>query len=258
MSNVCPPDPFFSASPVQADFTPWPNPSSCIAPRFVYNMPWRPYPPLIPLGASAAAEPDVSFLFRMCLDPKQGLDGNDYERAAKLLGTETAAIEAVAEVETSGKAFDDEGRPRILYERHYFHRLTHGRYDHRHPDISNALRGGYGKFSAQYGKLEKAYALDPVAALQSASWGRFQIMGKNFHAAGFASVQRFVLALTRSEANHLQAFASFVKADSHLLKALQKKDWATFARSYNGKDYKDNDYDGKLDKAYRKLVSNKR
>ena len=85
-----------------------------------------------------------------------------------------------------------------------------------------------------------------------------QIMGKNFHAAGSASVQRFMLALTRSEANHLQAFANFVKANGHLLKALQKKDWATLAKGHNGKDYKDKNYDGKLDKAYKELASNKR
>lgn len=94
----------------------------------------------------------------------------------------------------AGSAFDDYGRPRILFERHYFPRLTQGRYDKRHPDISNSLAGGYGKFSAQYGKLERAYVLDAVAALESASWGRFQIMGSNYRDAGFVSVQEFVLA----------------------------------------------------------------
>ncbi|MDD4881534.1 MAG: N-acetylmuramidase domain-containing protein [Gallionellaceae bacterium] len=70
-----------------------------------------------------------------------------------------------------------------MYERHYFHRLTNGKYSKKHPDISNSLSGGYGKFSAQYGKLERAFNLDPEAALKSASWGRFQIMGNNHQAA---------------------------------------------------------------------------
>lgn len=253
MSNVCSPGPIFSGLSPVSDLDVLFNPLMCIAPRSCWPAPWMGSLPVGPQAAHPAVEPDLSFLFRMCLNPKQGLDQQSYESAATLLDVEVAAIQAVAEVETSGKAFDEQGRPRILYERHYFHRLTHGRYDHLHPDISNALRGGYGKFSAQYGKLEKAFALDPAAALQSASWGRFQIMGKNFHAAGFSSVQWFVLALTRSEANHLQAFASFVKANKIMREALKKKDWATFAKGYNGSSYKENKYDTKLEQAYKRL-----
>lgn len=206
------------------------------------------------VGALSRSAPDVSFLFRMCLNPVRGISEKDYADNAALLGVEVAAIKAVAEVETSGSAFDDQGRPRILFERHYFHRLTHGHYDKLHPDISNSLAGGYGKFSAQYGKLEKAYLLDAVAALESASWGRFQIMGNNYRAAGFDSVQEFVLALTRTEAAHLRAFASFVLAHHGLHNALQKKDWTAFAKAYNGKGYKANDYDTKLKDAYGKFA----
>lgn len=200
------------------------------------------------------AAPDVSFLFRMCLNPRVGLTDQDFADAAAGLGVEVAAIKAVAEVEAPGKAFDESGRPRILYERHYFHRLTQGRYDKQHPDISNTLGGGYGKFSAQYGKLEKAYLLDAEAALKSASWGRFQIMGENHPAAGYSSVQAFVLALTRSEAAHLQAFTRFVMANNSMNEALRKKEWAAFAKAYNGKNYQQNDYDTKLKSAYDKFT----
>lgn len=205
-------------------------------------------------GSLFGPAPDVSFLFRMCLGPQRGISEQDYAAAATQLSVDVAAIKSVAEVETSGAAFDDYGRPRILFERHYFHRLTHGRYDKRHPDISNSLAGGYGKFSAQYGKLEKAYLLDAVAALESASWGRFQIMGNNYRDAGFASVQEFVLALSRTEAAHLRAFASFVSANKALNKALQQKEWTAFAKAYNGKGYKKNDYDTKLKNAYDKFA----
>ncbi|HUW54119.1 MAG TPA: N-acetylmuramidase family protein [Rhodanobacter sp.] len=258
MSNFCSPGPILTPIFPSLSFAPDPfalfNPFTGIAPRSMRPAPWT-GPACVSPAANSGAEPDLSFLFRMCLDPKRGLDQQSYERAATLLGVEVATIQAVAKVETSGNAFDEQGRPRILYERHYFHRLTHGRYDHLHPDISNALRGGYGTFSAQYGKLQQAYRLDPVAALQSASWGRFQIMGKNFHAAGYSSVQRFVLALTRSEANHLQAFANFVKANQAMHEALKQKKWATFAQCYNGSSYKENNYDSKLEKAYNQLTS---
>ena len=201
--------------------------------------------PFLPQSAD-----DPSILFRACLNPTRGLDDADYGRAAAALGAEIAAVQAVADVETSGNAFDEQGRPRILFERHYFHRLTGGRFDASHAAISAAGAGGYGKFSEQYGKLEIAYGLDADAALRSASWGRFQIMGDNHRAAGYASVRDFVVALTRSEAAHLDAFVAFVNADKSMAEALRKKDWATFARRYNGPGYAKNDYDGKLQRAY--------
>lgn len=198
---------------------------------------------------------DLEFLFRECRNPARGLSADDYATAAAELGVDVPAIQAVAEVETSGEAFDESGRPRILFERHYFHRRTDGRYAATHPRISNARAGGYGKFSAQYGKLEEAYRLAPEAALRAASWGRFQIMGDNFKAAGFASVEAFVLAMTRSEAEHLMAFTRFVKNNKRMLAALRKHDWAAFAAAYNGPGYRKNSYDTKLEAAHRRFSS---
>lgn len=200
------------------------------------------------------AEPDLSHLFTSCLNPEMGLSDEDFQEAATSLNAEIAAIKVVAEVETSGKAFDEYGRPRILYERHYFHRLTDGKYSKKHSDISSATSGGYGKFSSQYSKLERAYELDQDAALRSASWGRFQIMGNNFQAAGFSSAAWFVLAMTQSESAHLMAFTSFVQSNKSMLTALRDKDWAAFAASYNGPNYKDNQYDTKMEAAYKRLT----
>lgn len=61
-------------------------------------------------------DPIVDFLFTQCLNPVQGLSGVDYEMAATSLGVEEAAIKAVSEVETAGHAFDEYGRPKILFE----------------------------------------------------------------------------------------------------------------------------------------------
>lgn len=198
---------------------------------------------------------DPAILFTTNLSPLRGLSDADYGRAAAALGAEIAAVQAVAAVETAGNAFDDRGRPRILFERHYFHRLTGGRFDAAHAAISDPTAGGYGKFSEQYGKLREAYGLDADAALRSASWGRFQIMGDNCRAAGHASVREFVVALTQAEAAHLDAFVAFVCSDRTMAEALRKKDWATFARRYNGPGYAKNDYDGKLKRAYERFAA---
>jgi hypothetical protein len=198
-------------------------------------------------------EPDLDFLFTQCRSPARGLSEDDYAAAAKSLDIEVAMIKAVAEIESPRGPFDSMGRPEILFERHYFHNFTFGKYDKTDPDISTASQGGYGKYSAQYGKLERAYALDPDAALRSVSWGRFQIMGNNFADAGFTSVAKFVLAMTKSEAEHLSAFVSFVKANPQRLNALRKKDWAGFAKRYNGAGYEKYHYDTKLAAAYKKF-----
>lgn len=222
--------------------TPLPGPVCGASSRYPANTPAR-----------VSAGPDLSRLFRQCLNPTMGLTEADYTSAARSLGIDVAAIQAVAEVETAGSAFDSMGRPRILFERHYFHRFTSGRFDKSHARISARSAGGYGKFSVQYTKLEQAYGLDPDAALRSASWGRFQIMGNNHRAAGFATAHAFVEAMSTSEAEQLKAFVSFVASDRTLLSALRQKDWAAFARAYNGAGYRKNHYDTKLQAAYQRL-----
>jgi hypothetical protein len=205
------------------------------------------------IGQHIDSEADLGMLFQGHLNPEQGLSDAHYLQAASALNVEVAAIQAVAEVETSGHAFDNQGRPTILFERHYFHRLTQGAFDATHGSISQASAGGYGKFSEQYGKLEEAWHLAPDAALRSASWGRFQIMGDNFRAAGFDSASAMVLAHTRAEFEHLKAFVHFVLSNKGMPPALRAKDWNTFARAYNGKGYKANDYDGKMQRAYERI-----
>ncbi|HTZ72064.1 MAG TPA: N-acetylmuramidase domain-containing protein, partial [Acetobacteraceae bacterium] len=65
------------------------------------------------------------------------LTAADYTAAAATLGCQAAAIQAVAQTETKRAAWDDLGRPTILYERHYFSRLSGHLYDATHPDISS-------------------------------------------------------------------------------------------------------------------------
>lgn len=202
----------------------------------------------------AAARQAVKNLLRLCQSPKRGLTDRDYEAEARSLGVDVPAIRAVAAVEAPRGAFDEHGRPVILFERHHFHRLTSGAHSRRHPGISSASAGGYGKFSAQYAKLEEAYGLDAPAALKAASWGRFQIMGSNFAEAGFSSVEEMVATMMQSERAQLGAFSRFIASDRRMLEALRKKDWAGFAARYNGPGYARNRYDERLSAEYQKLV----
>lgn len=61
-----------------------------------------------------------------------------------------------------------------------------------------------------------------------------------------------------SEVNHLQAVVQFILSSGSCLSGIQNKNWQQFARYYNGKYYKRNNYDQKLAHAYNKLISNKK
>ena len=185
---------------------------------------------------------------------KRPLQNADFQRAADALGVSVNVVKAVTEVESRGRGFyPDSDEPIILFERHIFSRLTGRKYDKSHPDISAIAPGGYGPSSAQHGRLQRAARLDRHAALSSASWGLFQIMGFNHEAAGFIRLQTFINAMYRSEGAQLDAFVSFVKAHPGMVKALKALDWAEFARLYNGPAYAKNQYDRKLAKAYARL-----
>ena len=160
--------------------------------------------------------------------------------------TQPADLWAVLAVETSGCGFLPDRRPKILFERHQFHALTQGRYDHAHPGISNPRAGGYGPGgAAQYDRLAQAAALDRVSALKSTSWGIAQTMGLCHREAGFSDVETMVAAMSRSEDAQLLAMAAYLDA-THLAAPLLRNDWIAFAQGYNGPDYAGRNYDGLL------------
>ncbi len=180
------------------------------------------------------------------------LTEQDFERAARALGCDVAAIKAVCQVEAPKGGFLPDGQPTILFERHIFRRLTGGRFDKTHPQISNPSPGGYKGGAAEHLRLQQATALAREEGLQSASWGKFQIMGFNYAAAGFPSVQSFINAMYHSEGAQLDAFVTFLLKDSggRMARALREHRWVDFARWYNGPAYEINRYDEKIADAY--------
>lgn len=172
----------------------------------------------------------------------------DFERAAKAIGCTVAAVRAVNQVESRGGFFADR-RPKILFERHIFHRLTGGQFDARNSNVSSRSPRGYIGGPREYDRLAAAIAFDRDAALKSASWGAFQIMGFNHKLAGFADVESFVAAMVSGEGAQLDGFISFVRKTG-LGDELIRLDWAGFARGYNGEGYRENRYDEKMRDAY--------
>lgn len=181
-----------------------------------------------------------------------------YIDAANELGWAVASVKAVAEVESAGEGMLSTGEPKILFERHIFHRflLKAGKLTQqlliKYPDLINPRSGGYLGGVAEHKKLAKAVTIDREIALQSASWGKFQIMGFNYRSCGYDDIQSFINDMYSGEAGHLKAFIGFIKHHPRMLKAGRDLNWAGFAREYNGPAYAKNNYDVKLAKAYQK------
>lgn len=179
----------------------------------------------------------------------------DYLKAATELACEVAAIRAVAEVESNGYGFLPDSRPVILFEAHVFDRLTKGKF--RYAVDRNGVflsvpswdRSLYGRTGAhQYERLADAMKLDRRAAQMACSWGMFQIMGMHYATLGFDSIDAFVDHMDAA-AGQLEVFVDFIRVN-HLDDELQRRDWAGFARQYNGPAYAQNKYDEKMRAAY--------
>lgn len=185
---------------------------------------------------------------------KVGVDAADYLRVADALGVLPSRILAASAVESAGAGFLPDGRPKILFEGHLFHKFTKGKYSKSHPTISYPrwVKTHYKGGAKEYTRLAAALELDQEAALRATSFSRFQIIGDNYRLAGYKSVEEYVEAMFEDEDNSLEAFANFIK-NTGLLVALRAGDWKTFARGYNGAGYRRNRYDEKLANADRKF-----
>jgi hypothetical protein len=168
---------------------------------------------------------------------------------------------AVLTVESRGFGFLSEGRrPKILFERHIFHKETGGRFAAQARDLSAKTGGGYIGGAAEYERLGRAIELcrqaglgdDP--ALRSASWGLGQVMGFNAVASGFAGPTDMAARMAESEDAQLAGMMGFIRSEG-LDARLRSRDWTAFARRYNGPQFFKNQYDIKLRDAFEKFSS---
>jgi hypothetical protein len=165
---------------------------------------------------------------------------------------------AVLLVESRGFGFLPDRRPKILFERHIFHKETGGRFAAQAPDLSAPSGGGYIGGAPEYDRLGRALQLCRKAglgdepALRSASWGMGQVMGFNAVGSGFNSAADMVGRMADAEDAQLAGMVGFIvgeKLDRHL----RARNWAGFARGYNGPAFARFRYDVKLAEAFAKF-----
>ncbi|MFW2011392.1 N-acetylmuramidase domain-containing protein [Acinetobacter bereziniae] len=204
------------------------------------------------------------------MDTSKLLKDADLIAGAKRLGVDEIVVRAIAEVESQGEGFlDDNIRPKILFERHrMYHYLSlkkgkayANQMMQKYPNIVNAASGGYKGGSSEYIRISTAKMIDVECALQSASWGRFQLMGENWKDLGYESVQDFVNQHYQSETLQFEAFLRYCEWKSGtiknekitLLDALKNHNWHAVFTLYNGSNYKRLGYDAKFKRVINRL-----
>lgn len=160
---------------------------------------------------------------------------------------------SVIRVESGGKAFtivNGRKEPLIRFEGHYFYRLLNKTDRHQAvvKGLASVKAGGVRnprKQMLRWHMLERASKIDRIAALSSVSWGVGQVMGAHWQWLGFASVDALVDCARSSLEGQVRLMLEFI-ARSDLVPLLQQKDWAGFARRYNGPQFHKNKYEIKL------------
>lgn len=182
---------------------------------------------------------------------------NDLHNMAKKINVDLAVIQAIKQIEAQASGFKN-GLPVILFERHIFYKQLkkHGfnadELSLTYPQLINKKSGGYLGGNQENYRLEMARQIDEVSAIESASWGLFQIMGYHWQALDYQSAHEFETMMSESEKNQLDAFYRFITLPSNkkILTSMKNKDFVSFAKYYNGTGYKKNQYDEKLQAAY--------
>lgn len=191
------------------------------------------------------------------------LTEEDYIEVARMLDVEPAAIKAVVDIEAgqTHNGFFAPGKPLINFDLAMFRQFARknginlSRYSNSHRVVferPNARRYGSSQ-AGQHERLRLARSIDNKTAIQSTFWGMFQIGGFNWKLCGCSSIDDFAERMSRSEREQLELFAAFIK-NIGLDKALRRKDWAAFSRSYNGPSYAARGYHTRMAAAYARHI----
>lgn len=180
----------------------------------------------------------------------------DFELVAGELDVEVAAIKAVVSIEAGAnmKGFWAPGIPVINFDRTMFNRYRYKSADKSGAKGEKVPDGLSGYALQEWTQLINARKINAQGANMGTFWGMFQIGGFNYKLCGCKSVDEMVKLMAYSELEQLELFASFI-TNGGMLNDLRNKNWAGFARKYNGASYAKRGYHTKMAAAYKKFKS---
>lgn len=175
---------------------------------------------------------------------------------AKANGIEYAALKAFIECETGGIGFGSTGKLIIQFEPAWFRKKA--------PYAPSGLwsLNKVDRQDAEWKAFNNAFNIDKNAAMQATSIGLGQIMGFNYSAIGYKTVDEMYDDAKRGEYQQLLQMVRFIISKPALFRALQNKNWHLVATYYNGSGYKElakkygrEPYNISMEKAYNHFKS---
>ena len=218
-------------------------------------------------GPDPEADNDLANFIKLVLTPMPEADKKvrydtlteeDFKIVAKELGVEVAAIKAVVRIEAGEKlqGFWAPGVPVANYVQSLFNKYK-GSAKTRKITDAKVPSGLSGYALKEWTALTNARKINANAADMGTYWGMFQIGGFNYKLCGCESVEEMVSKVCESELSQLEMFAVFIR-NSGMLDSLRKKDWAAFARKYNGPSYAKRGYHTRMAKEYANYKNEKK
>lgn len=181
------------------------------------------------------------------------LTEKDFEAVAEEIGVEVAAIKAVVIIEAGSqmKGFWAPGVPVANFENRMFTRYK-AKYPGPGSKGEKVPEGLTGYALKEWTQLVNARKSNVTAADMATFWGMFQIGGFNYKRCGCETVEEFVGLMSQSEFEQLELFVRFI-VNNGMLEDLKNKNWAGFARKYNGAGYAKRGYHTRMAAAYKKF-----
>jgi hypothetical protein len=171
-------------------------------------------------------------------------------QVATSLGIEPEALEALRHVETGSRSRPDLTR----FEPHVFLR--------KRPDLKGQIpytRGSRGAWSTTAAETNRAafdhaFSLAPQDAIESTSWGLWQVMGWALLRHWPDPTEATLNFFASPEAVSYAVFATWVRENPRFLSAIRDKDWVRVARIYNGNGPNVLRYSSAMREAYARIA----
>jgi len=178
----------------------------------------------------------------------------DFRKVAEELGVEVAAIKAVVVIEAGNKmeGFYAPGVPVVNFDPAMYAIYRKKAKDKKGDKNARVPSGLSGYALREWTQLVNARKVNAQGADMGTFWGMFQIGGFNYRLCGCESVEEMVRLMSYSELEQLELFATFL-VNTGMVNDLKAKNWASFARKYNGASYARRGYHTKMAAAYRKF-----
>ena len=175
----------------------------------------------------------------------------DFKRVAGRLGVEVAAIKAVVVIEAGEKmeGFWAPGVPVVNFDRTMYNRYRSKVKSSKGNPSEKVPTGLKGYPLSEWTQLVTARKSNVDGANMGTFWGMFQIGGFNYKLCGCESVAEMVRLMSYSELEQLELFATFL-INTGMVTDLKNKNWASFAKKYNGPNYAKRGYHTKMANAY--------